>query len=143
MEMRFAFAVNNNNQFEKSHFGDTEKFLIYDAGSGSLEYIAEEPNVFRDMDEVKEHGSKKKGLAIIDFLKNKGVRVLVSRQFGRNIKIINEHFVPIIIYAAAPEKVINTINHHMHWISDELDSTSSNFKLFSIKSGILKTVVKK
>ncbi len=143
MEIKLAFAVNNNNQFEKNHFGDTEKFLIYDAGSGSLEYIAEESNVFRDMDEVKAHGSKKKGLAIIDFLKNKGVRVLVSRQFGKNIKIINEHFVPVIIYADEPEEVIGTLNHHMHWISDELENTSSNYKLFSIKSGILKTVVKK
>ncbi len=143
MEIKFAFAVNNKNEFEKNHFGDTKKFLIYDAGSGSLEYIAEESNVFRDMDEVKAHGSKKKGLAIIDFLKNKGVRVLVSRQFGKNIKIINEHFVPVIIYADEPEEVIGTLNHHMHWISDELENTSSNYKLFSIKSGILKTVVKK
>ncbi len=143
MEIKFAFAVNNKNQFEKNHFGDSEKFIIYEAGSGSLEYSSEELNVFRDMDETNEHGSKKKGLAIIDFLKDKGVNVLVSMQFGRNIKIINEHFVPVIIYADEPEKVIGTINHHMHWISDELANTSSDYKLFSIKSGIIKTVVKK
>ena len=143
MEIKFAFAVNNTNQFDKNHFGDSEKFLIYEASSGSLDYFSEELNVFRNMDETKKHGLKKKGLAIIDFLKSKGVNVLVSMQFGKNIKIINEHFVPVIIYTDEPEKVIGTLNHHMHWISDELESTSSNYKLFSIKSGILKTVVKK
>ena len=143
MEIKFAFAVNNINQFEKNHFGDSEKFLIYEASSGSLDYSSEELNIFRNMDETKQHGLKKKGLAIIDFLKDKGVKVLVSMQFGKNIQIINEHFVPVIIYADEPEEVIGTLNHHMHWISDELESTSSNYKLFSIKSGILKTVVKK
>ncbi len=53
-------------------------------------------------------------------LKAKGVKVLVSMQFGKNAKIINEHFIPIIIYSDQPEQVIDALNHHLHWISDEL-----------------------
>ena len=143
MKIKFAFAVNGNNQFAKNHFGDTEKFLIYEVDSENLQFISEEVNVFRDMDETKEHGSREKGLAIVDFLKDMGVNVLVSMQFGKNIKIINEHFIPVIIYSDKPEQVIDTLNHHMHWISDELENASSDFKLFTIKSGILKSVVKK
>ena len=143
MKLKFAFGVNSNNQFVKNHFGDTDKFLIYEANLGNLEFHSEEKNNFKHMDETREHGSKKKGLAIIEFLKNKGVNVLVSMQFGKNIKIINEYFIPVIIYSNQPEQVISTLNHHMHWISDELDNASSNFKLFTIKSGILKSVVKK
>jgi len=143
MEIKFAFAVNSNNEFQKNHFGDTEKFLIYGIESDRLILLSEEINDFKDMDETKEHGSKKKGLAIIDFLKSKGVNVLVSMQFGRNVKMINEHFVPVIIYSDQPEQAVDAINHHLHWISDELENTSSDFKLFTIKSGILKSVIKK
>ena len=143
MKLKIAFAVNSNSQFEKNHFGDSHKFLIYEADSGNLKLFSEEVNVFRDLDEFEGHGSVKKGLAIIDFLKKKGVKVLVSMQFGKNIRMINEHFAPVIIYSDKPEQVIHILNHHMHWIVDELEKSSSNYSLFTIKSGILKTVVKK
>ena len=29
MKLRFAFAVNNENLFENTHFGDAYKYLIY------------------------------------------------------------------------------------------------------------------
>jgi len=143
MDVKFAFAVNSNNEFQKNHFGDTEKFLIYGIESGKLNLLSEELNVSRNMDETHEHGSRKKGLAIIDSLKDMGVNVLVSMQFGRNIKMINEYFIPIIIYSEQTEEVVNTLTHQLHWIVDELESAPENYKLFTIKSGILKTVVKK
>ncbi|MFK5856932.1 MAG: NifB/NifX family molybdenum-iron cluster-binding protein [Bacteroidota bacterium] len=133
MEIKFAFAVDGNNEFQKNHFGDTVKFLIYGVELGNLKLLSEEMNIFRNMDETKEHGSRKKGLAIIDFLKNNGVNVLVSRQFGKNIKMINEHFIPIIIYSEQVEEVVNTLTHQLHWIVDELESTPENYKLFTIK----------
>jgi predicted Fe-Mo cluster-binding NifX family protein len=143
MEIKFAFAVNSNNKFQKNHFGDTEKFLIYGVESGSLKLLSEDVNIFRNTDETEEHGSKKKGLAIIDSLKKKGVDVLVSMQFGKNIKMINEHFIPVIIYSDQVDEVVSILNHHLHWIVDELKSNPNNYKLFTIKSGVLKTVVKK
>jgi len=143
MEIKFAFAVNSNNEFQKNHFGDTVKFLIYGVESDNLKLLSEEINIFRNMDESMEHGSRNKGLAIIDYLKNMGVNVLVSMQFGKNIKMINEHFIPIIIYSELVEDVVNTLTHKLRWVVDELESTSNNYKLFTIKSGILKTVVKK
>lgn len=143
MKLKFAFAVNRNNQFSKNHFGDSDRFIIYEVYNGNLKIISEEKNIFHDMDESNEHGSKEKGLAIVNLLKNKGVNVLVSMQFGKNIKIINEHFVPVIIYSDQPKQVADALNRHLHWISDELENASSDYKLFTIKSGILKTVVKK
>lgn len=29
MNLKFAFAVNKANRFEKKHFGDADKYLIY------------------------------------------------------------------------------------------------------------------
>ena len=29
MNLRFAFAVNNDNRFDNKHFGNADKYLIY------------------------------------------------------------------------------------------------------------------
>ncbi|MCD4695077.1 MAG: hypothetical protein K8S16_02455, partial [Bacteroidales bacterium] len=102
MDLRFAFAVNSENQFEKKHFGDADKYLIYHQESDKLVLSSEEPNRFKLLDEEAEHGSRKKGKAIIEFLKGKNVNVLVSRQFGKNIRMINEHFIPVKISSEKP-----------------------------------------
>ncbi len=143
MNLRFAFAVNNDNQFEKTHFGDADKYIIYQEESDKLVLSSEESNQFKLMDEEAEHGSRKKGKAIIEFLKKNGVNVLVSRQFGKNIKMINAHFIPVIISSEKPDEVIQILTRHLHWIKDEWKQKESNFKLFTIKAGILKSAIEK
>ena len=141
--MKFAFALNTENQFEKKHFGDASQFHIYEIINDKLVLTTKEDNIFKSFDEKQEHGSKKKGSAIINFLKEKNVKIIVSKQFGRNIKMINKHFVPIIIYSKNPEDVIAIIEKHIHWIEDELKMENNSYKLFTIKSGIMKTRIKK
>ncbi len=142
MNLRFAFAVNSDNQFEKKHFGDADKYIIYQEESDKLVLSSEESNQFKLLDEEAEHGSRKKGKAIIEFLKGKNVNVLVSRQFGKNIKMINVHFIPVIISSEKPDEVIQVLTRHIHWIKDEWEhNEKSNFKLFTIKTGILKSSI--
>jgi predicted Fe-Mo cluster-binding NifX family protein len=143
MDLRFAFAVNNNNQFEKKHFGDADKYLVYQLESDKIVLSSDEPNRFKLLDEKVEHGSKRKGKAIIEFLKEKNVNVLVSQQFGKNIKLINEHFIPVKISSENPDEVIQILIRHIHWIKDEWEHNKSNFKLFTIKAGILKSSISK
>jgi len=143
MNLCFAFAVSENNQFEKKHFGDAGKYLIYKQDGDKIKLFSEEINKFKSLDEEVEHGSKKKGEAIIQFLKGKNVNVLVSRQFGKNINRVNNHFIPIKISAEQPDEVLKILGKHSHWITDELDNKANGFKLFIIKSGILKMPVKK
>jgi predicted Fe-Mo cluster-binding NifX family protein len=143
MNLKFAFAVNKENKFDKRYFGDADKYLIYEQLDNEMVLIGEEINNFKLFDEEHEHGSKKKGDAIIKFLKGKEVNVLVSMQFGKNIKIVNEYFIPIIIYSEKPEDTVNILNKHLHWIKDEWGKNKSNFKLFTIKAGILKSSIKK
>ena len=139
MELKFAFAVNTANRFKKNHFGDADKYLLYQVKSNELEPVAEENNIFKFFDEVQEHGSKKKGNEIIRLLKDKQVNVLVSMQFGKNIKMVNQHFVPIIIYQDDPGEVLEIINKHLHWIKAEWENKTADYNLFMIKNGILKS----
>ena len=142
MELKFAFAVNTSRYFKNNHFGNADKYLIYKVESNKLRLVTEEENNFKQLDKGKEHGLRNKGNAIIQFLKEKEVNVLVAMQFGENIKMINQHFVPVIIYQNDPQKVIGIINKHLHWIIDEWDHKAADYNLFMIKNGILKSRVK-
>ena len=143
MNLKFALAVNNDNQFEKKHFGDADKYLIYQQESDNIVFLSEEINQFKTLDEKVEHGSKRKGNAIIDLLKSKEVNVLVSRQFGKNIKLVNEYFIPVVVSSEQHDEVIHILTKRIYWIMDEWKNSKSNFKLFTLKSGILKSSIKK
>ncbi|MCF8360684.1 MAG: hypothetical protein K9H26_18160 [Prolixibacteraceae bacterium] len=141
--IRLAMAVNNSGQFQQKHFGDADKYMIYEKNTDGMKFVRSEINKFKNLDEEQEHGSAKKGNAIIDFLKSKGVNVLVSRQFGRNIKMVNRHFIPVIIYTNTPEEVLPILSKQMKWITDEIDNNPSEHKLFIIKNGVMKTSITK
>ncbi|MCF8386746.1 MAG: hypothetical protein K9G47_02605, partial [Bacteroidales bacterium] len=106
-----------------------------------MEKLIEFVNPFKMLDEEKEHGSRKKGLAIIEALRKKNVNVLVSRQFGRNIKLVNRHFIPVIVQKDTTEEVIQVLLGHLHWIREEWEQNKTEFKMFTIKAGILKSAV--
>ena len=143
MNLRFAFAVNTENLFEKRHFGDADKYLFYKQKDGELVFLSETPNRFKDLDEEVKHGSKRKGKAIIEFLKEKDVHVLVSKQFGKNLKLVNEHFIPVIIdrEIGDVDVVLNILGKHLHWLEDERVNEKHGYKLFTIKAGVLKSAI--
>lgn len=141
MRLRFAFAVNNENKFEKMHFGDADRYLIFTLEDGKMILSSEEINNYKLIERDSEHGSIRKGNAIIKFLKEKGVNVLISKQYCRNISLLNEHFIPVIIMRDQQEEILDNLNKHLHWIEDEWENNSSGYKLFTIRSGILKTSI--
>lgn len=140
MNLRFAFAVNNENQFEDCFFGEANKFLIYQVISNKLELIYEIVNDYKSDPQLIENNDKKVD-ALIKHLIENDIKVIVSKEFSENIKIVNQYFIPIIISTENPEEAVEIINGHMHWIKDELNNFKSGYKLFTIKSGILKSSV--
>ncbi len=143
MNIKFAFAVNQTNILEATHFGDADKYLIFKWNGEDVLLEDELINKFKSFDETQEHGSKKKGKAIIELLQKKGVQVLVSMQFGSNIKMVSRFFVLVIIYKETIAEVKATLSKHIHWIEDELRNNSKDFKLFTMKKGLLKSVINK
>lgn len=138
MKITFALALNTENIFEKKHFGEADKFAIYSYNNHELSFIEELPNTFKQIENIKKHGSTKKGNAIISFLKDKGVSVLVSKRFGRNINLVNQYFIPVIITEDNIEQVLKVLQKQMNWFNDELKNREENYMLFHIKNGILK-----
>jgi|WetSurSiteA1Bulk_404760.scaffolds.fasta_scaffold136070_1 predicted Fe-Mo cluster-binding NifX family protein len=140
--IRFAFAVNQLNVFEPQNFGNADKFLIYEWVNNDFLFLKEEANLFKDLDEDHVNGSERKGRAIIAFLKNLDINVLVSIKFGKNIQMVNNSFIPVIVSSETPEEVKLAVKKHIKWIEDELINRPEEFKLFTIKNGILKTAIK-
>ena len=143
MRLRFAFAVNDENRFTERHFGNADRFLIYTLEASKMVLSSEEVNNFKSLDAENKHGSIRKGNAIIKFLKEKDVNVLVSKQFCGNINMLNECFIPVKITLEQQDEIIDTLSKHLHWIKDEWENNSSGFKLFTIRSGILKSSIAK
>jgi len=56
--------------------------------------------------------------------------------------MVNQHFVPVIIYNDNLPDVLSVLAKNMNWIVDELDCSTNGYKLFSINKGILKSSVK-
>jgi len=142
MNILFAFAIGQTDTFEAKHFGDADKYLLYMWDGHDFTYHHELINTCKDYDEEQEHGSKKKGEAIIKLLKEYKVQVLVSKQFGKNIQLVNRFFVPVIIGDETPSETLARLKNSINWIEEELNFNKQNFKLFTLKSGTLKTVIK-
>ena len=138
MNLRFAFAVNNDGDFQKKHFGDADKYIIYEHDSKELVFTDEIININKDLDETHEHGSKKKGKAVIAYLKKINVKVVVSMQFGKNIRMVDQHFVPIIVENDNTEDVIRIIESDINWINEEAIKDKDNYMLFRFKNGMFK-----
>ncbi len=137
--IRLAFAVSNDAKFENTHFGEADKYLIYEMTRSNITFLFEHINAHKTTQIDKQHGLESKGKAISNCLLEHQVQVLVSRQFGPNIKLINQHFVPIKIAQETPEEAGGILHEYFNWIDDELTMKKSDFKLFTINQGILKT----
>lgn len=143
MKITFAFAVNNQGFLENQHFGEAENFAIYEFSENELSLTQILPNPRKYGIEETEHGLKSKALQIISILKEKDVNILVSKQFGKNISIINQHFIPVIIHEENTEQVKEILCKNILWLKDELKNRKSDFMLFRIKTGVLKSIVNK
>jgi len=140
-KIRLAFAVNRRGMFEKRHFGDADKFLIYEMKERTVHLVEEVDNQDKLLFTDNKHGDPEKGKAIISFLNQNKVDVLVSQQFGRNIKMIIQHFVPVLITKETPEEVANILLRHIKWLEDELTDHKNNYRPLQLYQGILKHTI--
>jgi hypothetical protein len=56
--------------------------------------------------------------------------------------MVNTSFIPVIVSSETPEEVKLAVKKHIKWLEDELINRPEEFKLFTIKNGILKTEIK-
>jgi predicted Fe-Mo cluster-binding NifX family protein len=140
--LRFALAVNHQHLFEPRHFGDADKYLLYDYREGQISFHGEVGNPARDAHRNVAHGSEEKAGLLTALLRTEGVDVLVSKRFGSNLQRVNQHFIPVIITLDSPEEVLEILVRHVRWLIEERRRHVGSFQLFQINQGILKTSVR-
>lgn len=59
-------------------------------------------------------------------------------EFGKNIKMVDKHFVPVIVSNYNVKEVINLIETNIKLINNEIESKESDFMLFRINKGVFK-----
>ncbi len=135
--IRFAVALNIKGKFDEKHFGDTHKFVIYRIKGNSLVEKEEIINKYRDADESSTHGSASKGESIAILLRDSEAAIVVSKQFGKNIKIIKNYFIPVIIYDEDRDSTLQILYQNINVLADELQNKTSAYNTYIIKNGLL------
>jgi predicted Fe-Mo cluster-binding NifX family protein len=135
----FAFGLSNENIFTTDFFGAADKFVIYEFSEGKSTKKEELPNPFHNSSNKLNINEKRE--IIVSLLQSRNVSVLVSRQFSKNLRLVNDHFIPVLIEMENPEQVIEILKKNIKWIKDELKSRKSGHMLFRIKTGVLKLAI--
>ncbi len=134
-------AIDDNGLFQSKYFGNADKYLIYEWKNNEMVYTGDADNPIKSVDEEQEFAMQKKGHAIAGLLKSKGVKVLVAKMFGKNIHIVKQNFIPVIIYIKESDEAVSVIKRHIKWIEDELNNSPAEYKLFHLKHGALKMII--
>ncbi|MCB0568567.1 MAG: hypothetical protein KDC66_02335 [Phaeodactylibacter sp.] len=155
--MKFAFAVSAENTFENQHFGDADKFLLFEWADGAFTLLGEEPNPFKGQhghhggqvhhhpngQHGHGHGQHKKAALVTAFFQERGVQALVSRQFGHNIREVCRSFVPILVSESAVDAVCQRLEEHIEGIAAEAGrDTEKHLVLRALEGELIRIAVK-
>ncbi len=93
--MKIAIALDQQQNIQSGHFGEACNYKIFEGNGKKWKAIYTLKNTLRNYDE-NQHGSTGKGKGIVKLLNEKGIQAAVSKQFGKNISIVRQYFVPIV-----------------------------------------------
>ena len=101
MNMIIACATDDGKNFISRHFGDAEKYLIYELRDGQYVLTG---TILNTTGEEEQHADPKKAKGIVSILAEKNVNVGLTKVFGPNIKRIKKHLVPVLVSVDSIEK---------------------------------------
>ncbi|MDC7238666.1 MAG: NifB/NifX family molybdenum-iron cluster-binding protein [Sphaerochaetaceae bacterium] len=110
-----AFGSNDGIRFTDRHFGDSNKFYIYEINEHKVNFIKQ---IVNNSEEEKIHADPKKAGSIAKILKNEKVNVVVSKHFGANILKIKKNFVCILANCDNIDTTIENIKSNNKFINN-------------------------
>ena len=112
-KLTIACATDEGKRLIDRHFGDAERYDLYELKSDSVVFLRSIENT---VPEEKGHADPEKAQNVGGLLKPAGVQVLVSGQFGPNLKRVKKKFVPIIVRVFEIESALNLVREHFQEI---------------------------
>lgn len=112
-----AFATDDGVSFNSRHFGDTERFYIYEINreEATLIKILENSSAEEQM-----HADPIKAKSVSTILQKENVSIAVSKVFGPNINRIKKKFVCLMIQAGNINNAIEKIQLNWDSILDQI-----------------------
>jgi len=111
-----ACATDDRKNLVDRHFGDAERYELY---RYSGDDFIHEATVENTVSEEKGHGDSVKAKNIGALLRDYGVKVLVSRQFGANLAKVRRGFVPVIARVVTIEAALELLRAHASEVEGE------------------------
>jgi len=116
-EIIIACATDNEEHFPDKHSGEATFFMIYKIDGIKAEFITRVENT---SPEERMHGDPQKAKGVVGLLKEKNVDVIVSKQYGKNLKRIKDKVVPVIIRTDKIEDGIGLCIENIDRLRNEL-----------------------
>lgn len=128
-KIRLAIALTDKLTLPEKHFGESDKFFIYETCGRAMRFLKSIPNPYRDIEE-DDHGNPQKGKDIAMLLKQSDIEAVVSIQFGKNITIVSQHFLPVIVKSNKLEQVKKALEYHCNDMKEQIKEKhpSEDFK---------------
>ncbi|MGD1823167.1 MAG: NifB/NifX family molybdenum-iron cluster-binding protein [Pleomorphochaeta sp.] len=111
--VKCAFGTDDGIDFTQRHFGDSNRFDMYDISKETVTFIKQIEN---NSEEERVHADPRKAGSIANILKKEEIQVVVSKQFGPNILRIKKKFVCIKVSADKIEEVKKVIQENFDFI---------------------------
>ena len=123
--MIIACATNDGEMFVNSHFGDADKYDLYEMTKEGYHFLKSVINKTEEEEGV--HADPKKAKGIASLLKQHDVQIGMSRFFGPNIKRVAKHFLPIIISEKTIKEGLSIILNQYEVILDALNKENAGY----------------
>lgn len=114
-----ACATDDGKRLINRHFGDAKRYDLYELKETTAHFIQ---SIDNSVPEEQQHADPEKAQNIGGLLKPAGVQVLVSGQFGPNIKRVRKKFVPVIIREFEISKALEMLQRHFFKIAGEYEN---------------------
>lgn len=137
--MIIACATNDGKSFVTSHFGDADKYDIYEMTKEGYCFLKSITNHTEEEEGV--HADPKKAHGIVSLLKEQNVQIGVSLVFGPNIKRVAKHFLPIMLSEKNIEEGLSIILNRFEFITDALNNENSGYLTINKERTINYTVI--
>jgi len=122
-----AFASDEGELLIERHFGDAERYSIYQISPSDAVYLKEVENLTVLEEEV--HADPRKAKGVAGLLKKNGVQAAVSKVFGPNIEKIKKHFVCVIVNGGTVKNSIGMIQENFDAITQQWEKGESRDSL--------------
>ena len=118
-KLTIACATDDKNVFTNEHFGEAKEYLIYEVSKTDTLLL---DTIVNKSPEEKMHGDPNKAKGVASLLKPLGVKVLVSKVFGQNIKRMKQKFVVVLSNEDGIVESIKNIQINFETIVKELEA---------------------